>query len=117
MIRPLQTYHPPPSRPNLRHLQRQIIGLRPGITKSHYRQLRRKLPQQLLSGLHQHIIDKPRIGLKYLALLLNPPYEFGMAMPDVRDVVDAVEILLAVLFVHEDAFGVLDFQRGGVVGD
>jgi hypothetical protein len=40
-----------------------------------------------------------------------------MAMPDVRDVVDAVEILLAVLFVHEDAFGVLDFQRGGVVGD
>lgn len=117
MVGPIQTYHPSLIGIDLGHLQCQIISLGPRITKCHHGQLLGEPPQQLLRRLRHHIIEEPGVSLEDFGLLLDSPDELRMAVSDMRHIIDTVEVLLAVLFVHDDALGVGQLQGRGVVGN
>lgn len=100
---------------DLGHLQGEVVGLGAGVAEGDDTELRRELFQQLVGGLSQYVVEEAGVGLQHLGLLIDPSDKLGMAMSNVRHIVDTVQILLTVLLIHDHSFGMLDLQWVGVV--
>lgn len=86
---------------DLGHLHGQVIGLGARVGEGNNAQLGREPLEQLAGGFQDLVVQEPGVGDQLVELLLHFGNVVGMAVTDVRHIVNAVQSLAAVLLEEE----------------
>ena len=93
------------------HPEGEVIGLWSRIDKKDRIELFWKSGCQSFSVQNQVVMQKPVVGIEYGHLFLASFDDMIVAVSNMADVIDAIQVLSVLFIVHVLAFGSDDFDR------
>ena len=93
------------------HPHSEVIGLRSRIDEKDHTELFWKSGRQSFSIQNQVVMQKPVVGIEYGHLFLASFDDMIVAVSNMADVIDAIQVLSVLFIVHVLAFGSDDFDR------